>query len=169
MLWLFRGYYSQLDWSLSWRAIAIGCVTFLVWVSLVPAPSGPEEAWPSALRSLPAHWAAAWLAIRVIGYTVTVPLVEELAFRGYLTRRLIREDFDRLPLGFFTWSSFLVSSLLFGALHGGYWLAGTVAGMTFALALYQRRALGDAVVAHATTNGLIAMYVFATGRWSVWG
>jgi hypothetical protein len=40
--------------------------------------------------------------------------------------------------------------------------------MTFALALYQRRALGDAVVAHATANGLIAVYVLATGRWSVW-
>jgi exosortase E/protease (VPEID-CTERM system) len=168
VLWLFRNRYSHLGWSLSWRAVAIGCLTFLVWVSLVPPSAGPE-AWPSALRTLPAHWAAAWLAIRVIGYTVTVPLVEELAFRGYLTRRLIREDFERLPVGLFTWSSFLVSSLLFGLLHGGYWLAGTLAGMTFALALYQRRALGDAVVAHATTNGLIAMYVFATGRWSVWG
>ena len=169
VLWLFRGHYSQLGWSLSWRAIAIGCLTFLVWVAFVPAPTGGEAAWPSALGSWPAHWAAAWLVIRVIGYTVTVPLVEELAFRGYLTRRLIREDFERLPVGLFTWSSFLVSSLLFGALHGGYWIAGTLAGMTFALALYQRRALGDAVAAHATTNGLIAMYVFATGRWSVWG
>jgi CAAX prenyl protease-like protein len=84
-------------------------------------------------------------------------------------RRLIREDFSRLPVGLFTWSSFLLSSVLFGALHGGSWVAGTLAGMTFAVALYQRRAIGDAVVAHATTNGLIAMYVFATGRWSVWG
>jgi len=65
--------------------------------------------------------------------------------------------------------SFVVSSLLFGALHGGLWRAGTIAGMTFALALYQRRAIGDAVVAHAPTNGLIAMYVLATGRWSMWG
>jgi exosortase E/protease (VPEID-CTERM system) len=169
VLWLFRERYSRLGWTLSWRAVAIGCLTFAVWVALVPAASGQEEAWPAALGTLPAHWAAAWLAIRVIGYTVTVPIVEELAFRGYLTRRLIGEDFERLPVGLFTWSSFLLSSLLFGALHGGYWIAGTLAGMTFALALYQRRALGDAVVAHATTNGLIALYVFATGRWSVWG
>jgi hypothetical protein len=28
---------------------------------------------------------------------------------------------------------------------GGFWLAGTIAGMTFALALYQRRAIGDAL------------------------
>lgn len=167
VLWIFRRHYSNLGWTLSWRAVAIGCVTFAIWISLVP-DSGERSGLPAALESVPVHWAAAWLALRVIGYTVTVPLVEELAFRGYLTRRLIRADFDRIPVGLFTWSSFAISSVLFGALHGGYWLAGTVAGMAFALALYQRRALGDAVVAHATTNGLIVAYVLMTGRWSVW-
>ena len=169
VLWCFRHHYSNLGWSVSWRAVALGCVTFALWIALVPSNAGAAPGWPAALASLPAHWAAAWLAIRVIGYTVTVPLVEELAFRGYLMRRLIREDFSRLPLGLFTWSSFLLSSVLFGALHGGSWIAGTLAGMTFAVALYQRREIGDAVVAHATTNGLIALYVFATGQWSVWG
>jgi exosortase E/protease (VPEID-CTERM system) len=168
VLWVFRAQYLRLGWSLSWRAVAIGCVTFAVWISLVPPGPADADAWPSALASVPVHWAAAWLLLRVVGYTLTVPLVEELAFRGYLMRRLLREDFERLPIGLFSWSSFLVSSVLFGALHGGFWMAGTIAGMTFALALYQRRALGDAVVAHATTNGLIAVYVLATGRWSVW-
>ena len=168
MLWLFRRSYAHLGWTISWRAIAIGCVTFAIWIALVP--SGPAgEPLPAALQSVPFAWAAAWLAVRIVGYTVTVPLVEELAFRGYLTRRLMRSDFEHLPLGLFSWWSFVVSSLLFGALHGGLWLAGTIAGMTFALALYQRRAIGDAVVAHATTNGLIAMYVLTTGRWSMWG
>lgn len=168
VLWIFRKSYSNLGWTLSWRAIAIGCATFAVWVALVPAAPSEAERWPAALQSVPVHWAAAWLVLRVVGYTITVPLVEELAFRGYLTRRLMRADFQHLPLGLFSWSSFVISSLLFGALHGGLWLAGTIAGMTFALALYQRRALGDAVLAHATTNGLIAVYVLTTGRWSVW-
>jgi len=168
VLWVFRRSYANLGWTLSWRAIGIGCATFLVWLALVP--SGPPGArLPAALESVPFFWAAAWLAVRFVGYTVTVPLVEELAFRGYLTRRLMRADFDQLPLGLFSWSSFVISSLLFGALHGGFWLAGTIAGMAFAIALYQRRALGDAVLAHATTNGLIAFYVLATGRWSMWG
>ena len=167
MLWMFRHQYRPLGWSVSWHAVAIGAATFLLWIALVPAaPAG--EPWPAALASVPMHWAAAWMVLRIVGYAVTVPLVEELAFRGYLMRRLVREDFERLPLGLFTWSSFLISSLLFGALHGGLWLAGTLAGMTFAVALYRRRTLGDAVVAHATTNGLIALYVLATGRWSVW-
>jgi hypothetical protein len=53
-------------------------------------------------------------------------------------------------------------------MHGGDWLAGTLAGMFFALALYQRRELSDAVVAHATTSALLAMDVLATGHWSFW-
>jgi membrane protease YdiL (CAAX protease family) len=55
----------------------------------------------------------------------------------------------------------------FGALHGR-WLAGTLAGLCYALALYRRGRLGDAVLAHATTNALIAADVLATGTWSLW-
>jgi exosortase E/protease (VPEID-CTERM system) len=168
VLWMFRRHYAGLRWTISWRAIAIGAVTFVIWVSLVPAEAGAGSPWPDALRSIPVHWAAAWLIMRVIGYVIAAPLVEELAFRAYLPRRIMSADFQTLPVGLFTWTSFLISSLLFGALHGGLWIPGTIAGMAFALALYQRRALGDAVQAHATTNGLIAVYVFVTGQWSVW-
>jgi membrane protease YdiL (CAAX protease family) len=52
-------------------------------------------------------------------------------------------------------------------LHGR-WLAGTVAGLLFAAALYRRGRLMDAVVAHATANALITAYVLTTGQWSIW-
>ena len=112
--------------------------------------------------------AAMWLVIRVVGYVVTVPLAEELAFRGFLPRRLLQADFCNLPVATFSWIPFLVSSLLFGAFHGQFWLPGTMAGMLFGVALYRGKALGDAVQAHATTNGLMVLYVFATGHWSAW-
>ncbi len=50
----------------------------------------------------------------------------------------------------------------------GRWLAGTLAGMAYALALYRRGKIVDAIVAHATTNALIAGFVLATGNWSLW-
>ena len=81
--------------------------------------------------------------------------------------QLIASEFQEVRLGRFTWFSFLFSSVIFGVLHGR-WLAGTLAGMLFALALYRRGKLGDAVVAHATTNALLAAYVLATGRWALW-
>jgi membrane protease YdiL (CAAX protease family) len=53
------------------------------------------------------------------------------------------------------WFSFLLSPVRFGLLHNR-WLAGIIAGMLFALALYRCGQLGDAVVAHVTANALIA-------------
>lgn len=35
--------------------------------------------------------------------------------------------------------------------------------MLFALAVYTRRSVWDAIVAHATTNALLSGYVIATG------
>jgi membrane protease YdiL (CAAX protease family) len=43
-----------------------------------------------------------------------------------------------------------------------------VAGMAYALAFYRRGRLGDAVVAHMTTNGLIALAVLTASAWSLW-
>ncbi|HEX8026885.1 MAG TPA: exosortase E/protease, VPEID-CTERM system, partial [Vicinamibacterales bacterium] len=163
VLWHFRGHYAHLGWSVSWRAVVIGIVTFGLWVVLAPTEARRPDGWPAALREVPLYSTAGWLLFRLIGSVIIAPLAEELAFRAYLTRRLIAPDVERVPLGAFTWPSFAISSLLFGLLHGSFWLGGVFAGMAFAVALYQRRALGDAVVAHATTNGLLAIYALATG------
>ena len=125
------------------------------------------DALGAGLASLPTGWAAAWLGCRVFGAIVTVPFAEELAFRGYLARRVVTAEFDRLPIGRFSWLGFAVSSLAFGAVHGRF-VAGTLAGMLYALATYRRGELSDAVLAHATTNALVAGYVLATCSWSLW-
>jgi hypothetical protein len=39
--------------------------------------------------------------------------------------------------------------------------------MLYAIALYRRGELADAIVAHATTNGLIAGYALTTGDLSL--
>ena len=82
-------------------------------------------------------------------------------------RKLIASDFADVPPGRFTWVSFLVSSVLFGMLHG-QWLAGILAGMVFAVAVYRRGLLADAVVAHSVTNALLSAYVLLTHNWSLW-
>jgi exosortase E/protease (VPEID-CTERM system) len=167
-IWIFRKSYADVKWSWSWPATMIGAVAFVIWIAMTPAAVNDKAGWPSALQAMPFGLSAAWLLIRVVGYVVTVPVAEELAFRGFLTRRLIQTDFQHLPSGTFSWFSFVISSVLFGALHGSFWLAGTIAGLLFALSLYRRGRVGDAIQAHATTNALIAIYVLITGRWSVW-
>ena len=163
--------YSGLRWSWSWPAAGIGILVFALWMALEPlnatAAADTSQTIPRTLSGMPMFAAAAWLAFRVFGSVVMVPLAEELAFRGYLVRRLIAADFESVPADRFTWPSFLISSLLFGAMHQR-WVAGTIAGMLYALALRHRGRLGDAVLAHATTNALIAALVLTTGAWSLW-
>jgi CAAX prenyl protease-like protein len=97
-----------------------------------------------------------------------VPVVEELAFRGYVARRLISADVEAVPFGQLSVLAILVSSLAFGALHGQMWIAGTLAGIVFALVAKVRGRLGEAVAAHATANLLIALWVLARGDYRMW-
>jgi exosortase E/protease (VPEID-CTERM system) len=166
-LWHFRRGYSGLGWECSWQAVAMGVAVFGAWIILEPVSDTTRSPVEAGLAELP-YWAAGvWIFFRVAGSAITVPVAEELAFRGYLIRKLIARDFENVPFNRFTWFSFLLSSVLFGLLHDR-WLAGIVAGMLFALALYRRGQLGDAVVAHVTANALIAVYVLVYSKWGLW-
>jgi exosortase E/protease (VPEID-CTERM system) len=170
-LWWFRRDYAAMSWNCSWFAVAVGAGMFGLWMALEFRLGNPAADSPLAqarAEGLAPAWAAAWVAFRILGTLVTVPVAEELAFRGYLTRRLIDPDFQSVPLGRFSWFSFLVSSVVFGALHGQRWLAGTLAGLVYALTLYRRGRLADSVWAHATTNAFIALYVLVSGNGGLW-
>jgi len=147
-------------------AVAIGTLVFLAWIALVPAPRLADEL--AGLVPGLGHWPAwalgFWLAAKVLGFVLITPLAEELAFRGYLVRRLIAADFEAVSPGRFTWLSFLVTSAAFGLLHG-QWLAGTLAGMGYAVAVYRTGRVRDAVIAHAVTNGLLIVRMAASGVW----
>lgn len=167
-LWVFRSYYRDLRWSWSWTPILLGFLAFVLWVALEPPPTPEALATiPNALAEMPRAAALLWLASRVLGSSIIVPIAEELAFRGYLLRRLIDSDFTAVSPKQFTLVSFLVSSAAFGALHGR-WLAGVLAGMIYAAAQYRRGEVSDAIVAHAVTNALLAVYVLAFGLWAFW-
>lgn len=156
-----------LRWSLSWQPFAFGAAAFFVWWLLIPVD--PMAAPPEQLKSAASGWAAGWLSLRIFGYVVTAPLAEEIAFRGFLMRRFASADFYQVPLSCFHWAGFAGSSLLFGLMHGHNWLPATAAGIFFAWAAYRRGNLIDAVIAHATTNALVTIAVFASGAWYLWG
>jgi exosortase E/protease (VPEID-CTERM system) len=153
--------------GISWASVAIGTLCFLLWIFLAHPDGAAAAAIASHLHSLPTTARTGWLLFRVLGAVLTVPLAEELAFRGYLLRKLVASDFESVPFDSFTWTSFIVSSLAFGALHQS-WVAGILAGTLFALAMYRRGRLADAIGAHATANALLAIYVITTGSWSLW-
>jgi CAAX prenyl protease-like protein len=129
---------------------------------------------PSAASSTLGAWldgqspaaAAAWLALRIFGFALIVPIVEELAFRGYLHRALISRRFEAVAPGAFSWVALIVTSLLFGALHGR-WLAGALAGAAFAITLYRSKTLSGPIAAHVAANGIIAVYAVMMERWDL--
>jgi membrane protease YdiL (CAAX protease family) len=62
----------------------------------------------------------------------------------------------------------LVSSLAFGTMHGPRWIAGALAGLIYAIAYLRRGRIGDAVIAHAVTNALLACVVVSMRKWYLW-
>jgi CAAX prenyl protease-like protein len=104
----------------------------------------------------------------VAAAVVTVPIAEELAFRGYMARRLLDREFELVPFTQLNAFSIAASSLVFGILHGQHWVLGILAGAGYAAVLKRRGRFGDAVAAHATSNLLLAAWVLARGDWAQW-
>lgn len=163
----YRGIYREFPIGVSKTSVGIGVAVFLIWIALEPNTPDLLGGAGTPRSEPPAGVSILWIACRFAGSVVTVPLAEELAFRGYLLRKLAASDFERVPPTRFTWLSFVGSSVLFGLLHQR-WLAGAIAGAGFALAVYQRGRVTDAIIAHMTANVLIAFAVIGFGWWSLW-
>jgi exosortase E/protease (VPEID-CTERM system) len=168
-LWYFRATYRKLDWRAGWPSLAAGAFVFVLWVGLDRLTGASASAGvPAPLSQASTFARTAWIVLRVLGAVVTVPIAEELAFRGFLLRRLVSADFESVAWRSFQWLPFVISSMAFGILHGDRWLAGTMAGMIYALVLMRRGKIGEAVIAHATTNALLAAWVLSTSQWQLW-
>ncbi len=170
-LWFFRRSYANLNWRFTWYAPAIGSLAFAIWIGLdhfsTPTLTAEREV-SAALDTLSPIARFIWITFRVLAAVITVPLAEELAFRGFLVRRLLSSDFETVSFRRFSWLALLGSSIVFGLLHGGLWIAGIIAGILFGLAVIRRGRIGDAVVAHATANALLAAYVLVYHKWHLW-
>jgi exosortase E/protease (VPEID-CTERM system) len=166
-LWLFRRSYSKLDWNWSILAPATGAAVFLVWIA-ADRFAGNSLPMPAPLATADAWVRGAWIAFRVLGAVFTVPVAEELAFRGFLLRRFTGADFEKISFRSVTWIAVVGSSLLFGLMNGGRWWLGTIAGIAYALLIRRTGRIGDAAVAHSFTNALLAAYVLAFGQWQLW-
>ena len=168
-IWYFRKEYRNLDWRFDWFAPLTGAGVFLLCIAQSAWLSGrAHSSMGNALAALSPALRTAWIGIRIAAAIVTVPIAEELAFRGYLARRLTSREFDAVPYLSVTWLSIGISSLAFGFMQGSHWITGIIAGAAYALLLKLRGRIGDAIVAHATSNLLVAAWVLLRGDWSLW-
>ena len=159
-------------------SILLGVAVFVIWI-------GPDVLWP-AYRS---HWLFTnsitgearstateslksnllFIVFRTVGCVLLVPVLEELFWRGWLTRWIIdSQDFRRVPLGTYTAMSFWVGSVLFASEHGPYWEVGLIAGVAYNWWMCRTKSLADCILTHAVTNGCLSAYVLMTGEWRYW-
>jgi exosortase E/protease (VPEID-CTERM system) len=168
-LWYYWPELKKLNWRFSWLAPFTGAVIFLIW--LIPslwAHANETSPLGTALAALSptARWS--WIAFRVAAAVITVPIAEELAFRGYLARRLVDRNFDSIPFSAVTVLSIALSSIAFGLMHGQQWIVGILAGLAYVGIMKWRGRISDAIIAHATSNLLLAIWVLTRSDWSQW-
>ncbi|GHG93199.1 exosortase E/protease, VPEID-CTERM system [Pseudodonghicola xiamenensis] len=155
-LWLFRRPFLRLEWQLDPVALGAGVLIGLGWIALADRGGPPLD----GLATLGGGALMAWGVVRVIGTSFLVPMVEEAFFRGYLMARL---DTGSLPMRI---AAVAVSTAGFALLHGRIVEAG-VAGVIFALVMLRKGRLGDAIVAHAVANAIVAAAAVLSGDWSL--
>lgn len=116
-----------------------------------------------------AHPAARWgfIAVRLLGIAVLVPVAEELFWRGFLLRWIIAADWQAVEPGRYSFKSFVWVTLLFTLAHPE-WLAAATYCILMNLLIYWKKDLWNCIVAHGVSNLCLAIYVLATGTWKLW-
>jgi CAAX prenyl protease-like protein len=175
--------YLRTPGRLTWWGPAVGTVGILVWIGLwyvdsrifgvgqwlVPLLGGSRAAFNpfEVLRDTPG-WMYQFLAIRLFGMVLLVPLIEEFFLRGFLMRYIEDPDWDQIPLGAATWKA-VAGVLVYAAISHPAEIFAAVAWFGMVTWMYLRtRSLWDCVVAHAVTNLLLAIFVISTRTWELW-
>ena len=110
------------------------------------------------------------VGLRMLGYGLVTPVFEELFMRSFVIRVAevwgSQKDFRDVPIGFFSWKSFIAVVVIFTLAHvpWEYWVMVPWAVLS-TLWLYARRHLMAVVILHAATNASILIFVaLASGR-----
>ena len=184
MIWEMRPFVSELRLNFSWEAVAVGIGVLVMWVGidgwypglselgvklgLSKAPATPVVPWNPHLQfgeGAPLAWF--FIVARILGASLVVPVLEEVFFRSFLYRYIAKPDFQTVPLGFFRWTPFLATAVVFGFEHEE-WLAGILCAFAYQGLVIWKKRLGDAIVAHGITNLLLGLWVVWKGDWQFW-
>jgi CAAX prenyl protease-like protein len=168
--WTFRSEYKKIDWRFDWLGPIAGVIVFALWLAASRLAGQPSsvQSLAAGLAHLPPWGRISWLIVRCTAAVVTVPIAEELAFRGFVARRAMASGFESVPFTRLSPLAIGISSVAFGLLHGRMWLAGVLSGVVFAVIAKVRGRLGEAVAAHATANLLLTAWAIASGNYAIW-
>jgi CAAX prenyl protease-like protein len=155
----------------------VGVAVFAIWIAPDVLWPGYRDSWifqnamtGTVTSSVPAEYRdMQWvLWSRALRAVILVPIIEELFWRAWMMRWLVDPDFRKIPLGTFTPLAFGATAVLFASEHGAYWEVGLAAGLIYNWWMIRTRSLGDCILAHAVTNGLLSAHVVLNDQWQYW-
>jgi len=178
--------FRQFPFRVSGLSVVVGVVGIFVWVGIcslevetkVLAPfldsvglggfiqAGTRSGF-DPFAELAAQPAAAWafLAVRLLGLVAIVPLIEEVFYRGFLMRFVVKADWWEVPMGEATTMAVVLATVVPVLMHPAELLAATVWFSMVTWMYLRTRNLWDCVAAHAVTNALLGAYVLYSGEW----
>jgi CAAX prenyl protease-like protein len=171
LLLFFWRYYSFGSQRAVPLGIGVGVLVFILWISpqaFFGQPARTDGFNPEPLASSPLlYWTT--IAARFLRLAVVVPLVEEIFWRGFLQRFLIKEQFTTVPFGTYTHLSFWAVAVAFTFEHSQPdWPAAFITGALYGWVAVRTKSLLACVVAHGVTNLLLGGYIVLTRQWGFW-
>ncbi len=138
-------------------------------------------------------WSTFGFYLRLISASLVVPVFEEIVIRGYVFRfvlqwdQIIRNKIRKKTINSYllkvldesnisavrpgAWSvpAVVISSIIFAAGHTvPEWPAALAYGLLISILWIIRKDLFSCIIAHATTNLTLALYVYFSGHWELW-
>jgi uncharacterized protein len=153
-------------------AVAVGLLVFVLWIHLdapwMQLSMGAVSSTPGFVP-LNAAGQLDWplIVTRSLGAALLVPVMEELFWRSFLMRWVQSPVFEAVSPAAVGMRAVIVSTFVFVLAHT-LWLAAAIAGLIYALLYMRCGKLWCAVLAHAVTNGALALWVVKTGQWQFW-
>jgi CAAX prenyl protease-like protein len=151
-------------------SVLVGIVVFVVWIygeQWIPYPHMGSRSAYDPFSHLSPGAATAFLAVRLYGLILMVPVFEELLWRSFLIRYATSADFQTVPIGTYSMTALLIVCGA-AALAHPEWLIAFIANAMYTLWLGRTRSVFATIVAHATTNAILGVYVLRTGNWQLW-
>lgn len=171
VMWAGRAAWRDLRPWPGWRAVALaglsGVAVAVLWVGLdghYPefAILGTRSGFDPTRLTRAGE--VAFLAVRLLGLVLVVPVFEELFWRSFLMRWLIDPNFATVPIGRVTPMAAAVTSAMFALAHPE-WLPALLTGALWAWLLWHTRSVLACVLSHAVANLGLGLYVLSTGQW----
>lgn len=180
IIFVWPGYRQFMPIRCGFLAILVGIVGAVLWIGLWAADlesmlgirkliggAGQRSTFnPFEQLNSPAQ-AWAFMALRLFGLALVVPLVEEMFYRGFVMRFVIDRNWPAVPIGKVTPFAAAAAIVLPTVSHPEVFAA--VAWFSLMVWLYAKtKNIWDCVVAHITTNGLLGLYVLTSANPAAW-